>query len=441
MGFSHGWLLFFLLAVSAFFSMAEIAFASARQHRLQVLLDEGDTRAQAVLDLRAHPGNFFAVVQIALNAIAILAGVIGDGLFSPTLERWGQAAGLSVELAASVGFVLSFLFTALAFIEFSDLIPKRLGMLWPERVAMATIGPMHVLIRALHPIVFLVDGFAGFVFRLLGLSAVREEGVTAAELMALANAGAEAGTLVRQQHHLLENMVGLEGRTVGAAMTPRDQIVFISCADTDAEIKTKLVLQPHSRYLFCEKDIDSIFAYIDAKDVLRLVLQEKPEHLVEALRPLANEKLVLVPDTLSILDLLDRFNETREDFAVVMNEYALVVGIVTLYDIASQIVDGVALNDRQGWVVARDENSWLLDGQTPLDDVRKTVGIDYFPGEEGYETVAGFLMHMLKHIPARAEAVEYAGFRFEVVDVDHFKIDQILLSRIASTTAATISLP
>lgn len=429
---SPGWLLLALLALSAFFSMAEIAFASVRTYRLQALADEGDPRASALLALREAPGNFFAVVQIALNAIAILAGVVGDGVFSPVLLDWGLAAGLSAQSAGTLSFAISFLLTAAIFIEFSDLIPKRLGMLWPEAVALRMVTPMRWMIRILHPVVFLVDGFAGLVFRLFGLPLVRAEGVTAGELVALSSEGAEAGTLERQQHHLLENMMGLEGRTVGAAMTPRDQTVFISCADSDADLKAKLVMQPHSRYLLCEKEIDSVFAYIDSKDLLRLVLQENPGNLGGALRQLANQHLLLVPDTLSILDLLERFNETREDFAVVMNEYALVVGVVTLYDIASQLVDGVALNDRQGWVVARDENSWLLDGQTPLADVRKTVGIEYFPGEEGYETIAGFLMYMLKRIPARAEFVEFEGFRFEVVDVDHFKIDQILLSRLAA---------
>jgi len=180
----------------------------------------------------------------------------------------------------------------------------------------------------------------------------------------------------------------------------------------------------------CEADIDSVLAWIDAKDLLQLILQENTVTLRENLRRLAGDNLLLVPDTLSLSELLDRFRETREDFAVILNEYALVVGIITLYDVMSQLVDGIVSDDAQGLIVARDANSWLVDGMTPVEDLKKALEIEMFPGEEGYETVAGFLMHRLKRIPRRAEFVEYAGYKFEVVDIDHYKIDQVLVSRL-----------
>jgi CBS domain containing-hemolysin-like protein len=191
-----------------------------------------------------------------------------------------------------------------------------------------------------------------------------------------------------------------------------------------------MVAQPHSRYLLCESGIDSVLAWIDAKDLLQLVLKENTPTLHENLRRLAGDNLLIVPDTLSLSELLDRFRETREDFAVILNEYALVVGIITLYDVMSQLVEGIVSDDVQGLIVVRDANSWLVDGMTPVEDLKKVLEIESFPGEEGYETIAGFLMHALKRIPRRAEFIEYEGYKFEVLDIDHYKIDQVLVSRI-----------
>lgn len=431
MSFANGVLLMLgLLGLSAFFSMSEIALASARRYRLQALADEGDARALAVLALQDNPGDFFTVCQIGLNAVAIMGGIVGDDLFSPWLASLLQGLALDDEAARTLAFVLSFLLTTALYIQFADLIPKQLAMRYAEAVVVRIVAPMSWLGRIFRPVVFIFSGLARAIFRLLGVPLGRDESVTSADIVAMADASAEAGTLQKKEHHLIENVFGLDQRTVGSAMTPRDQVVFFSLAESDGAIKAKMVAHPHSRYLLCEADIDSVLAWIDAKDLLQLILQENTVTLRENLRRLAGDNLLLVPDTLSLSELLDRFRETREDFAVILNEYALVVGIITLYDVMSQLVDGIVSDDAQGLIVARDANSWLVDGMTPVEDLKKALEIEMFPGEEGYETVAGFLMHRLKRIPRRAEFVEYAGYKFEVVDIDHYKIDQVLVSRL-----------
>lgn len=431
MSFASGLLLMvFLLALSAFFSMSEIALASSRRYRLQTMADEGELRARAVLALQDNPGDFFTVCQIGLNAVAIMGGIIGDELFSPWLSAGLLAVGVEAELARTIAFVCSFLLTTSLYIQFADLIPKQLAMQYAEAVAVRIAAPMRGLVRLLRPVVYLFSSLARAVFRLFGVPLARDESLTSADIVALADAGAMAGTVQRNEHHLIENVFGLDLRTVGSAMTPRDQVIYFSLAETDVEIKAKMVRHPHSRYLLCEAGIDSVLAWIDAKDLLQLVLQENQAGLRENLRRLAGENLLLVPDTLSLSELLDRFRETREDFAVILNEYALVVGIITLYDVMSQLVEGIVSDDAQGLIVTRDANSWLVDGMTPVEDLKKLLEIETFPGEEGYETIAGFLMHALKRIPRRAEFVEFEGYKFEVLDIDHYKIDQVLVSRL-----------
>ncbi|WP_283150946.1 hemolysin family protein [Silvimonas soli] len=422
-------MLVLLIALSAFFSMSEISLASARKFKLQMLAEEGEPRAQAVIDLQEKPGDFFTVVQIGVNAVAILGGIVGDATFSPLLLR--LFGSLDPALAAKLAFLSTFLITTGLFIQFADLIPKRLGMVAPEQVAVAIVRPMRWCSLILMPFVLLFNGVATVVLKMLGMPAQRSETVTAGEIVALVDAGAEAGTLHKQEHRFIENVFELAERFLPSAMTAREAVVYFSLTDTDAAIRQKIASQPHAKFPLCENSsIDTVFAYIDAKDLLHAILKNPQAALVATLREIAVKTVLVVPDTLSLADVLDRFRETREDFAVIINEYALVVGVISLNDVTGQLIGSIVDNSDEDQIVRRDENSWLVDGMTPIGDLKRAIELNEMPDEENYDTLAGFLMLKLKRIPKKAEAVEYGGFRFEVVDIDHHKIDQVLISRL-----------
>lgn len=409
--------------------MAEISLAGARKIKLQVMVDEGNRKAAKVLDLQNNPGNFFTTVQIGLNIVAILAGIIGDGVLTPYISKYIDNK--------TIAFLISFTFVTGSFVEFADLIPKRLAMVYPEKIAISLVGPMILTIKILTPIVFFFNGIANLIFKIFNTPNSREDMITHDDIFAMVDAGAEAGVVHSKEHHLIENVFELEQRWVSSAMTTRDEIVYFTLQETEDSIKHKIAEYPHSKFLVCDKDIDSIYGYVDSKDILPRILKGELSGL-QNIKEITNRNLLIIPNTLTLSEMLDRFNEAREDFAVILNEYAYVVGLITLNDVVSTLMGDVVYPMQEEYIIKRGEGSWLIDGITPVEDVKKVLEIEELPEEDTYETIAGFMMYMLKSIPKKGAHIEYSGYSFEVVDVDNFKIDQLLVVKIPEFSSEEI---
>lgn len=415
-----------LIAASAFFAVAEISLAASRRLRLRQMADEGDSRAERVLKIQEQPGHYFTVVQIGLNAITIMGGIVGEGALSPTLK--GAFSGwMAPERAETAGFVTSFLVVTSLFIVFSDLFPKRLSMAEPEKLAVRVAGPMLWCMAVFKPVVWIYSRATDGLFRLLGLSAQRDDRVTSDDILALAEAGAQAGVLARREQQVITNVFELDTRTVGSAMTPRDRIAWFSQDDADTIIRLRISAEPFSTYPVCAGDLDHLIGYVDAKDLFQRVLNNQPISLTD---PALLHKAVVVPDRLTLAEVLAHFREVREDFAVIVSEYSTVVGVVTLNDVMSTVMGDLVTTQDEELIVQRDERSWLIDGATPVQDVQRALGIAEMPFEGEYETLAGFLMVMLRRVPRRTDRVDWGGHRFEVMDVDSYRVDQVLVSRL-----------
>ena len=419
-------LMLLLVGISAFFSLSEISIAASRKARLSVLADEGHSAAERVLALQAQPGPFFTLVQIGLNAVAIMGGIVGDEAFSPWLARLLRPL-VPAEHLDTLAFALSFTLVTSLFILFADLMPKRLGMAAPEKLAMAVAAPMSFLIRWLRPILWIYNEAANGLFRLLGLPTVRNDTMTPDEIIAVVQAGADAGVLAEQEHALIENVFDLDFRSAPSAMTTRDSVVFFTLQESEESIRQKIASRPFNRFPVCDASIDTVVGYVDAKDLLNRVLAGQSLSM-KADAPI--NPLLALPDTLTLAEVLERFREAREDFAVIINEYALVVGVITLNDIFRALVGSDVEQAQEEQIVRRDERSWLVDGATTAADVMRVLEIGDDDGSENYETIAGFMMYHLRKIPRRTDRVEFGGYRFEVMDVDNHRIDQLLVSRL-----------
>ncbi|STO92798.1 inner membrane protein [Haemophilus pittmaniae] len=416
-------ILLLLIIVSAIVSSSEISLAGSRRLKLQALANEGDKRAMQVLKLQEHPGRFITVVQIGLNMVAILGGGIGESAISPYLQRWLSSYTQApwVEPASSL---IAFLLVTFSFVLFADLIPKRLAITYPEKIALATVRIMSFSMILFKPLVWIFDTAANCIFRLLRISTVREENMTSADIVAVVEAGAEAGVLKTQEHYLIENIFDMQERTVTSTMTIRENIVFLERHFSRQQVLEQLSEDSHSKLVIVDNDIDHILGYVESHTLLTLYLQQEHVNLTDSklLR-----KALFVPDTLSLYEVLELFKSTGEDFAIIVNEYALVVGLITLNDVMS-IVMGELVSNEEEQIVSRDENSWLIDGATPLEDVMRALNIEAFPDEENYETISGFMMYMLRKIPKKTDFVVFDKYKFEVIDTENFKIDQILVS-------------
>ncbi|HEY0924982.1 hemolysin family protein [Rheinheimera pacifica] len=424
-------LMLVLVASSAFFSVSEIALAASRKMRLRLMATEGDANAEKVLALQEHPGNFFTIVQIGLNAVAILGGILGESAFTPYCTAL-LALFFSGAWVPNAGFALSVFFVTSLFILFADLMPKRLAMIAPEKIATKVVSPMLFLIMLLKPLVWLFNSLANLFFSLFNVPTMRKDDITPEDIIAMMEAGAQAGVLQEHEHQLLENVFDMESRTVTSAMTARESLIFFTNNESQDSIKAKIAEHPHAKFVVCDEVLDKVVGYVDTRDILMQVLHDQPISLKK-------EGIVrlplIIPDTLSLYEVLEHFKSAGVDFAIIMNEYALVVGIITLKDVMS-IVMGELVNSEEDQIVARDANSWLVEGLTPLQDVMRVLDIDGFPSPENYETIAGFMMYTLRKIPKRTDFVLHGGYKFEVVDIDSYKIDQLLVTRIGSAEPA-----
>ncbi|MCW1717964.1 hemolysin family protein [Pseudoalteromonas sp. A3] len=416
-----------LILISALFAMSEIAIAASRKIKLRVMADEGSDNAAAVLKLQENPGAFFAMIQIALNAIAILGGIVGEQALSPYVQSILVLFYQGVHLE-KISFLFSFFTITSLFILFADLMPKRLAMIMPEAVAVRVVTIMRWVTFALTPLVMFFNGLTNFVLRLFKVPAEREDIVTTEDIVAMMDAGAEYGSLQQQEYELIGNVFELEARFLSSVMTPRDQIVYFDLNESSHDIATKIIENPHNHFLVVSGNLDKLRGSVESKDILRQVLKGEPANIKQEL---IETDLFYLPETLSLSEALNAFKSAAKPFAVVVNEYALLVGIVTVKDLMKGFMGDLITHQGDELIIARDEHSWLVDGLTPISDLAKVLDIEEFPDQMHFETVAGFLIYTMKRIPKRAEHFTFNGFKFEVVDVEGIRVEQLLVSRIS----------
>lgn len=415
-----------LIVLSGFFSISEIALASARKLKLEQMITEGESRANLVLNLQSHPGIFFTAVQIGLNTVTILAGIIGEGVFAAPLSQLFLNL-MDAQTAKILGSFCSFIIVTSLFIVLADLIPKRIAMVLPEYIAVRVVKPIKFCVQLLKPFIWIFNGLANLFFASFRLPAARVDMVTLEDIVALSSAGEKAGVLDKTEHQVIENLLELGLRTAPSTMTARENIVWLDQQDSPEIIKNKITSNPHAKYPLCIGSIDKVVGYVDSKDILSQILNG------EDYSPRADSLLrnvLILPETLTLTEILAHFKSSREDFALILNEYALVVGLLTLNDVTGTLMGDMVNPQIEEQIVQRDDNSWLIDGVTTIGDVMQVLDIASFPDDENYETIAGFMMYTLRKVPKRTDFTLHGGFKFEVVDIDNFKIDQLLVTKI-----------
>jgi CBS domain containing-hemolysin-like protein len=422
-------LIVLLIAASAFFSMAELSLAASRRLKLQQLADEGDLRAARVLQVQEQPGHYFTVVQMGVNTVAILGGIVGEGAFTPHFEA-ALLYLVAPERAQTLGFALSFASITALFIVLADLVPKRWSMNEPERVALALIGPMLGLVALLKPLAWAFSAITEALLRLSGRPVARDNTITHHDILAMTEAGNQAGVVADAEQQVIENVFELDTRRVESAMTTRERIVFFALDDDDALIRNRIAEDPHSTYLVCDGEIDQVVGYVDATDLFQRVLRDEPIDLRNGAGLV--KKVLIVPDRLTLSEVLTQFRQALEDFAVIVNEYSLVVGVITLNDVMSTVMGSLVASHDEEQIVRREDGSFLADGITPIPDVQRALELEAWPHAGQYDTLAGFLMVMLRRIPRRTDRVEWEGWRFEVVDVDSHRVDQVMITRVGA---------
>ncbi|NHN84490.1 DUF21 domain-containing protein [Acetobacter musti] len=425
-----------LIAISILISLSEISFAAARDVRLRARAEAGDERATAFLALRRNSGQVMTVLQILLNAVGVLGGMISSEMLAPPiadiLTGWGMEPTSAQSIASAAGFV----FTTGIFVLFADLLPKRIAMNAPDRVALAVGWFPAAALRVLYPFVWVFSKISDALLRALKIPAASAvEPVTPEDLRAILAAGTASGVLLEQEHQMIQNVLGLQDRSVTSAMTPRDEIVYLDIQESPETQRDKVRVRPYSRYPLCNGGLDHVIGSIRAEDVL-VVAVDNPKNPGAPEQPLTTpisklrRDVLSVPETLNLWDTLAQFDTHGAGFALVVSEYGMIVGLITFKDIMGALMDGLANPFEEQAIVRRDENSWLIDGAAPIGDVIRELGVADLPDSATFDTIGGFVMHRLRRMARKADRTDAAGFRFEVVDVEGFRINQLLVTRL-----------
>lgn len=419
--------LLLLVAVNGIFAMAELAIVSSRKPRLKGMARSGKRGAQAALDLAAEPGRFLSTVQIGITLISILAGAYsGASLGGPTGERIALL-GVAPDTAETLGFVLVIIVTTYASLIVGELVPKQFALRAPEAIAAFMAVPMQWIARATAPLVWLLDRSSALVFRLLRMQREDDSKVTAEELHLVVAEAHSAGVLEEYERAIISGVVRLADRPTREVMTPRTDVDWVDVDATAEELREALLNTPHSRLPVAEGSVDQLVGVVQARDIVTAFIQGRPLDL----RALMREAPV-VPDQMDAMDTLAVLRDADVPIAFVHDEYGHFEGIVTPADLLAALA-GVFASDfeagQEAPLVEREDGSWWVSGSLPADALSDQLGIK-LPEDRDYATTAGFALSVLKHIPEVGERFTHGGWRFEIVDMDGFKIDKLLASEV-----------
>ena len=426
-------LIVLLTLLNGAFAMSELALAASRKSRLIAMAEEGDKGAQAALHLLDQPDKFLSTVQVGITSIGVLNGIVGEAAFSGSVAAWLQTLGMQespAEITATALVVALITFTT---IIFGELVPKRIGQMYPETVARWTSRPMQGLALATRPFVVLLSACTRAVLQLLRLPSRVTRTMTAEEIRHNLEEGVDAGVIEAHEHQMVQNVFRLDDRPLSSLMVPRAELAWLDTQSTVGQCLAQIAQagEAHSWYPVCRGSLDDVQGLISMGQLLALQAQAGDAQTLEAhLKP-----ALFVPETLSGLELLEQFRAKAGHLALVVDEYGVVQGQVTPGDLLQAITGELQpVVQLDAWATQRNDGSWLLDGLMPVDELKARLTLEVLPQQERglYNTLAGMLMALCGHLPQVGERVVWQGWEFEVVDLDGRRIDKVLATRLSA---------
>lgn len=416
-----------LVITNGVFAMSEIAVVSARKVRLQQRADTGDRGAYIALELAKTPSQFLSTIQIGITLIGVLAGAFGGATLAEELAAELSRVRFLAPYSEAIGVSIVVVGITYLSLVVGELAPKQLALNNAERIA-STVAPlMQTLSRVASPAVRLLSFSTELVLRALGMRPSSDMPVTEEEIKLMIEQGTQVGVFVPAEQEMVKQVFRLADRTVGALMIPRPEVIWLDPNDSLEEVRHKITASGYSQFPVAQDDLDNVLGLVYAKDLLAQVLSGQPADLKAALRP-----ALIVPESMLVLEVLERLKETRSQVVLVIDEYGGFQGLITIHDILEAIVGDIPLPDEvaEAEVVRREDGSWLMDGRLLVDELRDIIRLKKLPyeGERHYQTLGGLVMTCLGRIPSTGDHFEWGGLRFEVVDMDGRRVDKVLVA-------------
>jgi putative hemolysin len=421
-------LLFILLLIVAngVFAMSEMAVVSARKVRLRQRAKSGDKRAHAALELAKSPGRFLSTVQVGISLVAVLTGTLGGATVAGTLAAQLNHIPLLAPYSETVSVAIVVLGITYLSLVIGELLPKQIALSNAERIASLIAPPMAVLAKITSPVVCLLNASTKILMRILRVKPSSDPPVTEEEVRIMIAQGTQVGIFEPIEEEMVGQVFRLSDQRASTLITPRSEIVWLDLDDSPENIRQKVASSSHSRFPVGRGNLDEVRGLVQARDLLIQSLSGEPIDLKAVLRP-----PLFVPESIPVFEVLDRFKQTQSQVALVIDEYGILQGMVTLDDILEAIVGDIPdpgeVLDLE--IVEREDGSWLLDGLVPIDDFIELFQIKTPPDKQDWncQTLGGFVMMVLGHIPSVGERFEWGKLHFEVVDVDGLRVDKVLV--------------
>jgi putative hemolysin len=412
-----------LILLNGVFSMAEIALVSARKARLENSAKQGDEKAKAALKLSNNPDTFLSTVQIGITLIGILTGLYSGKNLEDDIRVYLNTIPLLAPYSNALATAIIVISITYFTLVLGELLPKRIGLANPEGIAKALAQPMYVISRITFPFIWLLSRSTATLVKLFGLKRRSDNNVTEEEIKAIISEGTSSGAIEETEQEIIERVFHLGDRNITSLMTHRTDIIWLDISEDGESYKRKIRQSPHSVYPVCEEQIDHIKGIITIKDLYAAgnlaVLKD------------VMKKPLFIPDNNSAYQVLEKFKETQVHAAFIVDEYGTFLGMITLNDILEAIVGDMPEIGADDYdMVKRDEGTYLIDAQIPFYDFLSEFEMEdqMVEFEQEFDTLAGFILHHLEHIPVTGEKLTWKHFTFEIVDMDAHRIDKILVT-------------
>lgn len=416
-----------LMIANGLFAMSEIALVSSRKARLQRMNQRGDRRAAAALQLRQNPDRFLSTVQIGITLIGVLAGAFGGATLAGELSDWLSQYPSFERWSGEAGVALVVLFITYLSLVIGELVPKRIGLNHPERIAARVAQPMNALSRLATPAVKVLGWSTNAVLWLLRVRPSPEPNVTEEELRLMLREGTRVGTIEPQEQQIVERVFRLGDRRARSIMTPRHELVALDIQEPIAKLRADAEQKGYSRYLLVDGDLDHVVGILPSRELWHTQVSSSEDLRARARQPL------FVPRNAPVFDVLEMIRTSRNHVAVVLDEYGSVEGMLTPADVLEALVGELPEPHDVGEpeVVVRHDGSISVDAAVDVEEIRLRLGLDQLAGQKGnqYQTVAGYVIDRLERVPKTGDRVEAMGHVFEILDMDGRRVDRILITK------------
>jgi len=410
-----------LLILNGILAMSEAALLAVRLARLHHLSNEGDKRAKSALKLAANPNQFLSTIQVGITLIDVMTGAIGGATLAVIVSGWFAKNKLLEPFSHSLGLIIVVGTITFLSIILGELVPKRLALRQPERVASIVARPMEIASKIMSPVVRMLSACTEFVLRVLGVRASNDPLVTEEEIQVLLDQGTQAGVFEATEQDMVEGVFSLNDRRLSSLMTPRSEITWLDANDPAQVIRKKISDSPYSRLPVCSGNLDHLLGIVKAKDVLLADFKKEKSQLKDILQP-----ALFLPETAYGKHALAMFLEGKAEVIFIIDEFGVVQGLVTIVDIVSEIIGEIANAGPQA--TQRQDGSWLLDGMLSVKDFKELFNLHSLPEEDEYETLAGLVLIIMGRIPKAADQCEWNGLGLEIMDMDGNRVDKILVT-------------